>query len=155
MSSFKAQAMARNLREHLELSVKGASFGEANDAGYFPILLVEVGAGLTREAILVKIDMLPDIAQHKDGLDLPQRLFSPHRISILREDAAGAEGIKQPELRERVTAACAAMGAKVRILEKEGVSLETDAANYSDVGATLVAEINADVRQQNPLTNSQ
>lgn len=148
MAAFKAQAMARNLREHLELTLKGVSVKEANDNGFFPILLIKKGA----EALYVKIEMLPDDAQHKDGLDLPQRLYSPHKVSILREEAASAT---EAELRERVTSGCASLGAKVRLLEKAGIAAATDPAAYDETGAALIAELGSDDRKQNPLTNSQ
>lgn len=155
MSAFKAQAMSRNLREHLELTISGLTVKEASDSSFFPTLLVTKGVGASQESIFIKIDMLPDSAQHKDGLDLPQRNYAPHRLTILREDAAGAEAPQQPELRERVSAACSAQGAQVRIYEKEGVRLATDPATYDLTGATLIATMGTDDRKQNPLTNSQ
>lgn len=155
MAAFKAQAMIRTLKEQLRLSVAGASFVEGSDSSFFPILLVSKGAGASAEAILIKIEMLPDDAQHKDALDQPQRLYNPHRIRVLREDEAGTEVPQQRDLREKVTSECIKLGSKVEIWEKEGIRLATAISAYDLTGATKVAEVGADNRKANPLTNSQ
>lgn len=155
MAAFKAQAMMRALQENLKLAEPTASFAQSNDSSFFPTMLISVGSAGTYEAILIKIEMLPDAAQHVDALGSPQRLYNPHRINILREDAGGSTAIRQAELRERVTAECIKMGSRVDIWEKDGIALTTDPSTYSLSGATEVADLSVDLRKANPMTNSQ
>jgi hypothetical protein len=155
MSAFKAQSMMQKLKEQLKLSVAGVSFVEGSDASFFPILLIAKGTSGTREAVLVKIEMVPDDAGHKDALDLTQRLYNPHKVTILREDAGGSEEPQQPDMREKITAECAKLGSKTEIWEDDEVRLITDPADYDLSGATKVAEFSPDNMKQNPLTNSQ
>lgn len=155
MAAFKAQAMMAKLKEELKLSVSGVSFVDGSDSSFFPILLVAKGSGGSREAILVKIEMLPDDAGHKDALDLTQRLYSPHRIRILREDEAGSEVPQQRDLREKVSGECNKLGSKVEIWEKEGIRTATATSSYDLSGATQIATVSTDNRKANPLTNAQ
>lgn len=155
MAAFKAQAMIQRLQESLELAEPTAKFASANDSNFFPTLLVSKGAAGTYEALQIHIEMLPDPAAHVDALGSPQRLYNPHRVVILREDAAGATAIRQAELRERVTAECIKLGSRVDIWEKDGAGLATDPSAYSLSGAAQVADLTVDLREANPMTNSQ
>ena len=146
MSAFKSQAMIRELKQSLELQVAGVSFLEGTDASFFPILLASKGG----EALFVKIEMVSDPAGHKDGLDLPQRLYSPHRIIIERDST-----MAQAAFKEIVSAEAVKLGSKVAVYEKAGIAAETAISGYDLAGATLVVELATDTLKQNPLTNSQ
>lgn len=146
MSAFKAQAMMRELKQSLELLVPGLSIEEGTDASFFPLLRAAKGG----ESLFVKIEMLPDLAGHKDGLDLPQRIYSPHKITIER-DAVMVEAA----FKEIVSSECVKLGSKVSIYEKAGVAASTDLTGFNLTGATLVVELKVDMTMANPLVNSQ
>lgn len=146
MSAFKSAAMMRELKQSLELLVAGVSFIEGSDSSFFPVLMASKGG----EALFVKIEMVSDPAGHKDGLDLPQRLYSPHKITIERDST-----MAQAAFKEVVTSEAVKLGCKVSIFEKAGIAAETAISGFDLSGATLVVELKTDSLMQNPLTNSQ
>lgn len=142
---FKAQAMARRLKQQLGISLAGVSVAEAYDADGYPILTVSKGA----ESLYVFI-MNRGNAGRVDALGLPQRAYSPHKVVILREDYTDATTLPtEIAMREKVTAESVKLGAKVEIWEREDVTT----AGAVLTGATMVAEIDADPIHK--LTNSQ
>jgi hypothetical protein len=138
MTAFKCQAHSRELSQRLKLSIADLAIEEALDANGMPELKIEKGS----EAILVKIETL-DNAGRVDGLGLPQRVYSPHKCTILQADAAS-----DLEVRAKVLAACAKLGMKLMVYEAAAVPASWDLA-----GATKTAEIASD--EINPLTQSQ
>ena len=140
MANFKAQAHARELKQRLSLSVASASFSEKLDANGNPELTM-VKSG---ETIVIKIETL-DNAGRVDGLGLPQRAYSPHKVQIVQIDIA-----VNAEARAKALVACAKLGMKLELFEKAAITGDyaTDIA-----GATKVAEIASD--EINALTTSQ
>jgi len=138
MTSFKAQAHMRELKQRLSLSIAGATFSDSTDANGNPSMTMTSGA----EVQEVHIEDVGN-AGRVDGLGLPQRAYSPHKVQVLRDPTASSV-----EAREKLTAACAKLGMKMEIWEVTPMP-----ASFDLTLATLVAEIRSD--EVNPLTQSQ
>ncbi|HSV26692.1 MAG TPA: hypothetical protein VLH60_02260 [Sedimentisphaerales bacterium] len=140
MSVFKAQAVARELKQRLAL--QGLVVTESADAAKFPILSIVAAA----EQLHVKIEMLPDPAAHVDGIGLPQRLYSPHMAtlieSILPSGALPADQTASLIVRERVFAAVAKLGMKIALRVIDG-AVSPDYATALAASA-LATEIRSD-----------
>ena len=141
MSAFKAQAISRELRQRIEAAASGLTITEAQDSSFMPILKIVKGG----ETIYVKTEVEPNPSGGVDALDLQQRIYSPHRLTILRLEAAA---LVDAELRELVTAEATKAGAKTLIYEVDPVP-----ASYDLTGAALIAEIKSN--QWHPLTLSE
>ena len=129
MSEFKAQAHMRELKQRLGLAIAGAVFTDALDASGQPELKLVANA----ETIFIKISML-DNAGRVDGLGLPQRVYSPHKVQLLQDDTAADKAV-----RAKALAACAKLGMKLELWEKAVLP-----ASFDLSGATQVAEIRSD-----------
>lgn len=138
MTAFKCQAHSRELSQRLKLAIADLAIDEALDANGMPELKIAKGA----ETLFVKIETL-DNAGRVDGLGLPQRVYSPHKCTILQDAAAS-----DLEVRAKVLAACAKLGMKLLVFENAAMPTSWDLT-----GATKTAEIASD--EINPLTQSQ
>lgn len=140
MTAFKAQAHQRELKQRLTLQTKGLVVVESLDSAGMPIAKYTKGS----EVIWVKIETLPNASAPVDSLGLAQRLYSPHRVQILRD----SDTISDAAFRELVTAACGKLGMKMEIWQQATLPSSFDLS-----GATKVADIAAD--EVNSLTLSQ
>ena len=148
MSLFKAQAHMRELKQRLQIQMPTANFGDALDASSMPILVINENS----ENHFVKIQTLPDAANHVDGLGLAQRVYSPHEAIILREAQATSAAGNQ-DLRAKLDIATGKLGMKLTIREGTGVAAAASYAAADSLATTTVAEIRSD--EINPLTQSQ
>jgi hypothetical protein len=140
MAAFKAQAMSRELRQRLEAALSGLSIIESQDSGAMPILKIVKGS----ETVFVKTEVDGNPSGGVDGLDLSQRQYSPHRMTILRD----GDTISDQEMREKITAECARAGCKVLLYEINPLP-----SAYDLTGATLKATLKSN--QWHPLTLSE
>jgi hypothetical protein len=140
VTTFKSVAHARELKQRLSLQVKGLAVVETADAAGNPIAKYTKGA----EVIWVKIETLPNDSALTDALGLAQRVYSPHRVQILRD----SDTISDAGFRELMTAACAKLGMKLEIWQQA-----TLPASFDLSAATKAADIAAD--EINPLMSSQ
>jgi hypothetical protein len=138
MSSFKAAAHVRELKQRLSLSLAGAVMSDALDANGNPSLKIV----LSGETQFVHVEAL-DNAGRVDALGLAQRSYSPHVCQILRDTVAA-----DAAARDKVLAACTKLGMKLEIWEIAAVP-----ASFTLAGAAKAYEISAD--EINPLTSSQ
>lgn len=139
MSLFKAQAHMRELKQRLSLLIAGAAITDALDSNGMPsIKLVK-----SSETIFVHIDTY-DNAGRVDGLGLPQRSYSPHKVQILRD----SDTISAQSVRDTVLAACSKLGMKLEVWEQASLP-----ASFDISSATLALSLPSD--EVNPLTMSQ
>lgn len=146
MSLFKAQAHMRELRQRLSLSIPAATFVDDLDANSMPILVVSHAS----EKQFIKIETL-DNAGRVDALGLPQRVYSPHKCSLIRE--ATATPPADILGREIVSAAIAKLGMEIDIYEGTGVKTAANYAAAEALAPTVTVKIRSD--EINPLTQSQ
>jgi hypothetical protein len=116
---FKAQAIRRALEQTLKLQISGAvTFTEYDDAtDTYPLLLIArsgVIAGVTTD-IWVRIDQVPNPGR-VNGIGQAQTVYSPHEVTILQA-ASDVAANSDLELRYRVLANCAQLGAKLFVYE--------------------------------------
>jgi hypothetical protein len=81
---------------------------------------------------------------------LPQRVYSPHKCTLLQE--AGATAAEIPA-RSKILAAIAKLGMKIEIHEGTGVAIAADFAAALVLAPSVTVEIKSD--EINPLTSSQ
>lgn len=137
---FKAQAMMRDLKQRLQLTVAGSvTYTDSLDANNFPSLKVVKGS----ETIFVHIEDVGN-AGRVDGLGLAQRAYSPHKVQILQD----LDTISDRDLRAKVLAESVKCGAETELWEKATLPSTFDLS-----GATLQATIKSDAI--NPLTAQQ
>lgn len=140
MAFAKAQAMSRNFSDRLQASISGVTYAQYLDAASMPETLYTKGS----ENIWVKMETEPDAAAPVDALGLTQRLYSPHRVTLLQD----GDTVSDKELRAKVLDLAGKQGCKVLLYE-----INTLPATYTLAGATLVATIPSD--PWNPLTQSE
>lgn len=141
MSAFKAQAMARDLRQRLAAQISGLTITEAYDADFMPILKFVDGS----ETMFAKIEVVPQGDGAVDGLGLEQRVYSPHMITILQKETVDSAG-----LRAHLLAESSRSGTKVRIMQTADLDFPT---SYDLTDATEVSSIPSN--SWHPLTLSE
>lgn len=126
---FTAQALARKLKENLDLSIGGEEISVVFDSAGFPELKISKSS----EAFFAKIEMI-EPSGHVDGLGMVQRQYSPHKISVIVDPAA-----TEKDVNYKLIVKCAALGMKVEIYEGAVLAL----ANYAAAKAvsTIVSTI--------------
>lgn len=126
MSVFKANAIARNLKERLEASLSDASIStELSDS--FPVIRVVRGT----ETILIKVDAFSPIVDSVNLVGNSQEVYAPHKIIILRDNSPS-----DAPLREVVSAEVAKSGSTFEIYE-----IASMPASFSLTGATLLVKV--------------
>lgn len=128
--AFKSAAMARGLKQEIELTVPGVVIEESMDSAHFPIMKFVKGS----ETIFVKIET-KESAGRVDGIGLPQRMYSPHEIVMLQD----SDTVSDKNLRYHLMASVAKMGSKISVYE-----IATMPADFTLTGATLVSTIKSD-----------
>jgi hypothetical protein len=136
-SNFKAVALVRRLKQQLSLQYAGLVLVDSFDTDDMPILSITSGA----ELIFVKIMTRDSI--RVDGLGLPQRAYSPHKVIVLRDSTISVAAV-----REIVSAECERLGTEVQVWHKAGLASWADFAT-----ATKIVDMFND--PVNPLTNAQ
>lgn len=136
-TAFKAQAMARRFKQQVALVVSGLTLTESFDSSNYPIEKVVKGA----EIVWVKIESRGN-AGRVDGLGLPQRAYSPHKVIILRSSTATDVAVREACMAEAVR-----LGTLVEIWEAATVPA------YDLSSAVLVASMPND--PVHGLTNAQ
>jgi len=139
MTSFKNQAMARDLRARLEAMCPGLTVTETTDANFNPILYLSAAG----EDMFLTIQVEPDPSGGVDGLNLTQTLYSPAQIILLRETAVGNEVLRTLAVSESARSGC-------KVLVYEVASLP---GSFSLSGASEVAVIPSNA--WHPLTLSE
>lgn len=139
MSSFKNQALARDLRARLSAMVAGLTITETVDSFFNPILFLSAGG----ETMYITITVEPDPSGGVDGLNLTQTRYSPAQITILRATAVGNEILRTLAVSESARSGC-----KVLVYEIASVP-----PSFSLTGATEVAVIPSNA--WSPLTLSE
>ena len=142
MTAFKAQAMAQRLKQQLPQVVAGVTVVQSLDVNGFPTLACTVSA----ETVFVKITDQGN-AGRVDGIGMPQRAYSPHKVQILRENIGTSVEPTQWPLREAVVAESVKLGSLVEIWEME------DPTVFDLTTATLLVSLPQD--PINKLTNGQ
>lgn len=142
MTAFKAQAMAQRLKQQLPQVVAGVTVVLSVDVNGFPTLACTVSA----ETVFVKITDQGN-AGRVDGIGMPQRAYSPHKVQILRESVAGSVTPSQYPLREAVVGESVKLGSLVEIWEVEAPT------SFDLTSATLIVSLPMD--PINKLTNGQ
>jgi hypothetical protein len=149
MAVFKAQAIARNLKQNLELA--GLTVTQFSDASGFPTL--KIGSDM-----YAKVMMFGNFGR-VDSLGLAQQAYSPHMIKIATENV-DAETASTAPLANPVSmsvyytaiAAIACVGVNMEIWAKEAIgSSETDFDTIT--GLAKVCDIRVDAI--NPVLSSQ
>lgn len=147
MSMFKAQAMARDLKMRLELSIAGITVTQYLDANGFPTLKVMKSSDLVGYC---KIEDFGNFSRI-DGLGLTQRSYSPEIIKVAQEDIGTTAPTTMAE-RYPMLAEIVKCGSSVSIYEKEALAdSETDVDTIAAL--SLLCEIKSDVI--NPVLSSQ
>lgn len=147
MAFFKAQAMARDLKQRLELTIEGVSVAQSRDAAdENPVLSISKGA----DSIFVKIGA--EANDRVDALGLEQRRYSPHVLRMLRETAANQS---DAELQAKVLVEATKCGTRMELWEKAVPAAADVKVPVEDAiaGATKIADIRSDAI--NPLTSQQ
>ena len=134
MAQFTAQAIARGLKERLDISLVGDTYVESLDSAGFPILEVTKGG----EKHFVKIETI-EASGHVNSLGMAQPVYAPHKATLVWE--APATG-GQLECRYKILAQVAKLGMKVEIYEGTGVEVAADFATALGL-ASKVAELKA------------
>lgn len=106
MSLFKAQAHMMELKQRLSLLISGAVFTESVDSNGMPTLQL-VASG---ETIFIHIETEGN-AGRVDGLGMPQRAYSPHKVQILRD----SDTITSQNVRDIALISCGKLGMKMEI----------------------------------------
>lgn len=132
---FKAAAMARDLKQRLELalSADGVEVVAGQDSQNWPTLLIKEGDAATddRMALVIRVD---GNAGRVDGIGLPQAGYSPHRVDmVIAEDDSALVGANEA-LRRRVTVEAAKLGSELEIRETAA-----DIVDASDLEAAAYA----------------
>ena len=134
MAQFTAQAIARGLKERLDLTLVGDTYSESLDASGFPILVVTKGG----EKHFVKIETI-EASGHVNSLGMAQPVYAPHKATLIQEDAATGTAL---ECRYKILAQLAKLGMKVEIFEGAGVAIAADYSAAALLGVKI-AEIKA------------
>lgn len=133
IAPFKAQALMRDLKQRLELSIPSVSFEENLDSSYYPILKVSSAS----ESIFIKIE--PVATDRIDAIGLPQTVYAPHKTIILeKEDGAGIDSA----LRIQVLSQCVRSFTEVLVYQ---IAAANFPSQYDLTGASLIATVKADV----------
>ena len=123
---FKAAAMARDLKQRLELalSAEGVEIVAGTDSENWPTLLIKKGDldADDKMALAIRVD---GNAGRVDGIGLPQAGYSPHRVDMV----ISTDGLQEADeaLRRRVTVEAAKLGAELEIRDADDVQI-TDAS---------------------------
>jgi hypothetical protein len=136
-STHKAEGLIRRLKQQLGIQIAAVVLTDLVDTDEFPILKVVKGS----EIVFVKI-MTRD-TNRVDGIGLPQRAYSPHKVIIFRDTTTS-----DAAAREMVSSEATRLGTKVEIWEAATCAVWADFA-----AATKVVEMFND--PINPLTNAQ
>lgn len=126
MSVFKANAIARNLKERLEASLANATITSENSDS-FPVIRVVRGS----ETVLIKVDVFVPVVDLTNLVGNNQEIYAPHRLIILRDNSPS-----DVPLREVVTAEVAKSGSTFEIYE-----IASMPPSFSLTGATLIVKI--------------
>lgn len=149
MAQFKAQAHMSELQQRLTLSFNPAAvFTLSYDSNFFPILQVVVEG----ETQFIYIQAEPDNSGHVNALGLPQQVFSPHQVSLLRSTADDEASV---DARFKVENAIAKLGMKYLLYE---VAAQPPAATNAAAVALMVAGNLVSISRSdeiNPETESQ
>lgn len=119
MTMFAAQAVVQKLKENLDLAIGQESYALSYDAAGFPILKVTKGQNL-----FLKCDIY-EASGMVDGLGLPQRVYSPHKMIFICETLAT---LTAKESFFKVLAYASQMGMKLEVFEGTGVGAAADYA---------------------------
>ena len=126
---FAAQALSRKLKENLDLSLSGDAYSESLDANGYPMLKLVVNS----EAFFAKIEPIEPSGM-VDGLGLPQRQYSPHKITLILDPAATGKAVHY-----KFIAKATALGMKVSIYEGAVLAL----ADYASALAAALRSLRA------------
>jgi len=146
---FKAIAMSRDLEVRLKNRIANIVIHSDVDSDRFPTLKCSIGA----KSCFIRISTdhaRSDADGHVDALGLDQRVYTPHKTEILKEEAATPPAPATNDMLAQVLAEVAKNGTKVVV--KGGTAVE-DAATFA-AAAILATTDEAVIRSDaiNPLT---
>lgn len=125
----KRFSIARFLKDRIQSVAAGTNVAQSNDLQNMPVLTVSRGS----ETIFIKIETEPYVAGNVDSIGLPQTVYTPHRLIILRDSS-----ISDAALRELVSSEAVKSGSKVLIYEVNPLP-----TSFNLTGATLIATLPA------------
>jgi hypothetical protein len=142
LAPFKAQALMRDLKQRIGMTLAGAAYTDSLDASSYPQMLVVKGS----ESAFLKIEAV-DNAGRVDALGIAQTSYSPHKCSLIQlADADAADD----EMRAKVLAEAVKSFTEVWVYAHAAAGFPS---TWSLAGCTLKAVIRSDAI--NPLTSQQ
>ena len=142
LAPFKSQALMRDLKQRIGLTLAGATYTDSLDASSYPQMLVVKGS----ESSFLKIEAT-DNAGRIDGLGISQTSYGPHKLTLIQVADADASDDEQ---RAKVMAEAVKTGCEVWVYSHAAVAFPT---TWALTGCTLRAVIKSDAI--NPLTSQQ
>lgn len=143
---FKAAAIARDLKQRLELSTE-QTVVETRDSENYPVLTVQKGADT------VAIKVLHDKANDGriDGIGQAQVAYTPHKIYVSQEETATQDAGFNIEILNEVTKS----GTRVIVKKVADLGATNSAANVEDDSTFNALDAVADIKSDliNPLTS--